>query len=84
VGLADLIALCREALLLAGAVSLPVVGAVALVGLFVALLQAALQIQDQSVGQLMRLLTTLGVLFVAGAWMGTQVLHFAVKALSGI
>ncbi|HTM45647.1 MAG TPA: flagellar biosynthetic protein FliQ [Polyangiaceae bacterium] len=82
-GLADLIALCQQALLLAGAVSLPIVGALALVGLLVALLQAALQIQDQSVGQLMRLLTTLGVLLVAGSWMGSEVLHFAIKTFGG-
>lgn len=79
----NLILLGQEALKLAAIVSLPVVGAVALVGLLVSMLQAAMQLQDQSVGQLARLLATLAVLTVAGSWMGNEILRFTVKAFGG-
>jgi type III secretory pathway component EscS len=81
--LQSLILLGQEALKLAVIVSLPVVGAVALVGLLVSMLQAAMQLQDQSVGQLARLLATLAVLGVAGSWMGNEILRFTVKAFGG-
>ena len=48
--------LAREALLLAVAVSLPVVAVAALIGLIVAVLQAATQVQDATLGHLPRLL----------------------------
>jgi flagellar biosynthetic protein FliQ len=83
VGIEDAIALGQEALRLAVVVSLPVVVALAVVGLCVSLLQAAMQLQDQSVGQLARLLTALGVLLAAGSWMGTQVVDFARKVFGG-
>ncbi len=50
-----LAALGQEALLLAVAVSLPVVAIAALVGLLVAVLQAATQVQDVTLGHLPRL-----------------------------
>ena len=78
--LEDLIVLAQEALRLSVIVSLPVVGAVALVGLGVSILQAAMQLQDQSLGQFLRLVTTLAVLGVAGSWMGNEILSFAHKA----
>jgi type III secretory pathway component EscS len=83
VGLQDLIQLAQEALRLSVLVSLPVIGLVALVGLAVSMLQAAMQLQDQSVGQLARLLATLAILTVAGSWMGNEIMRFTVKAFSG-
>jgi type III secretion HrpO family protein len=79
----NLLQLAQEALKLSVLVSLPVVGAVALVGLLVSLLQAAMQLQEQSLGQLARLVATLAVLTVAGSWMGNEILRFTVKAFSG-
>lgn len=82
-GLEDLIALTREALQLAVTVSLPVVLALAAVGLVVSLVQAAMQLQDQGLAQLLRLVTALGVLLVAGSWMGSQVLELARRVFGG-
>lgn len=79
----NLLQLGQEALKLSVLVSLPVVGAVALVGLLVSMLQASMQLQEQSLGQLARLVATLAVLTVAGSWMGNEILRFTVKAFSG-
>jgi flagellar biosynthesis protein FliQ len=78
-----LLLLAQEALKLSVFVSLPVVAAVAGIGLVVSMLQASMQLQDQSVGQLARLLATLAVLTVAGSWMGNEILRFTIKAFSG-
>jgi type III secretory pathway component EscS len=79
----NLFLLAQEALKLSVVVSLPVIGVVALVGLVVSVLQAAMQLQDQGIGQLARLLATLAVLTVAGSWMGSEILRFTLKAFSG-
>ena len=67
----------QEALLLALAVSLPVIAAAALVGLIVAAFQAASQIQDPTIAHLPRLLAVVAVLVVMGPWMGHQIAAFA-------
>jgi flagellar biosynthetic protein FliQ len=71
----------REALLLAVAVSLPVVGIAAVVGLFVAAFQAASQIQDPTIAHLPRMLAVIGAVVVLGPWMGHQVAAFAEQML---
>ena len=79
----DLMAQAQEALLLSIAVSLPVTGAAALAGLFVAIFQAATQVQDITLAHLPRLLVVAVVLALAGPWMGHQVAAFAVRAFGG-
>jgi type III secretion HrpO family protein len=79
----DLVVLSQEALLLAVAVSLPVVVVAALVGLIVALLQATTQVQDATLAHLPRWIVVAVVLAVAGPWMGSQVAAFAVRAFGG-
>ena len=71
-----LAALGQEALLLAVAVSLPVVAIAALVGLLVAVLQAATQVQDATLAHLPRLLVVAVVLgwTIGGEPMSTRVL----------
>lgn len=81
--ISDLMAQAQEALLLSIAVSLPVIGAAALAGLFVAIFQAATQVQDITLAHLPRLLVVAVVLALAGPWMGHQVAAFAVRAFSG-
>lgn len=81
--LSELVALSQQALLLSIAVALPVVGAAALVGLVVSVLQAATQVQDQTIGHLPRLLAVVAVLVAAGPWMGAQIAEFAARALGG-
>ena len=78
-----LAALGQEALLLAVAVSLPVVAIAALVGLLVAVLQAATQVQDATLGHLPRLLVVAVVLALMAPWMGSEIAAFALRAFHG-
>jgi type III secretory pathway component EscS len=65
------------------AVALPVVGAAALIGLVVSVVQAATQIQDHTLGHLPRLLVVVAVLVATGPWIGAQIAEFAVRAFGG-
>jgi type III secretory pathway component EscS len=65
------------------AVALPVVGAAALIGLLVSVVQAATQIQDPTIGHLPRLLVVVTVLAATGPWIGSQIAEFAVRAFGG-
>ena len=78
-----LAALGQEALLLAVAVSLPVVAIAALVGLLVAVLQAATQVQDATLAHLPRLVVVALVLALMAPWMGAQIATFAARAFHG-
>lgn len=82
-GIEHLIGLGQEALLLAVAVSLPVVVVAALVGLLVAVVQAATQVQDVTLSHLPRLIVVAIALAVAGPWMGAQIAAFAARVFSG-
>lgn len=66
--------------MLAIAVSLPIVAVAAIVGLLVAAIQAASQIQDPTIAHLPRLLAVAAALAVAGPWMGHQVAAFAERS----
>lgn len=79
----QLVANAQEALLLSIAISLPVIGAAALAGLFVAIFQAATQVQDITIAHLSRLVVVAVVLALAGPWMGQQVAQFAARVFSG-
>ena len=57
--------------------SLPVVAVAAVVGLFVAALQAASQIQDPTIAHLPRLLAVAGAVAILGSWIGHQIAAFA-------
>jgi type III secretion HrpO family protein len=81
--LGELTTLGQQALLLSVAVALPMVGAAALIGLLVSVLQAATQIQDHTLGHLPRLLVVVAVLAATGPWIGSQVAEFAVRAFGG-
>jgi flagellar biosynthesis protein FliQ len=67
----------QQALWLAFAVSMPVLGAAALVSLVTAALQAASQIQDPTLSHLPRLLVVLAALAIAGPWMAREIAGFA-------
>lgn len=66
-----------RALMLVFLLSLPAVLTAALVGLATAVVQAVTQIQDQGLGQALKLLAVLGVLALASRWMATQMYHNA-------
>lgn len=80
---AQLVGNAQEALLLAVAVSLPVVGAAAVIGLAVAVMQAATQVQDVTLAHLPRLVVVAVVLAVVGPWMGAQIAAFAARVFAG-
>ena len=82
-GLAELLSLSQQALLLSVAVALPVVGVAALVGLLVSVVQAATQVQDYTLSHLPRLLAVVVVLVATGPWIGSQIAEFALRAFGG-
>jgi type III secretory pathway component EscS len=72
----------REALLLALLVSAPPLGAALVVGAATGVLQAATQVQEQSLGVVPRLVAVLAALAVAAPWLGAQVVRFAAPCLA--
>lgn len=81
---ADLAQRAAEALLLSVVVALPVVAIAALVGLVVAVMQAATQIQDATIAHLPRFLAVAAALAVLGPWMGHQIAAFAARVFAGL
>jgi len=81
--ISQLVAMAQEALILAMAVSLPVLAAAALTGLVVSMLQAATQVSDPTLSHLPRLLAVVAALAVSGSWMGSQIAAFAARVFSG-
>lgn len=81
--LAELAGNAEHALVLSIVVSFPVVAAAALIGLLVAVLQAATQVQDVTLAHLPRLLVVALVLAIAAPWMGSQIASFAARMFSG-
>lgn len=80
--IATLVEHAQQALLLSVAVALPVLGVAALVGLVVAALQAATQVQDPTIAHLPRLLAVVAALVVLGPWMGAQIGALAERVLA--
>lgn len=80
---ADLALRAQEALLLSIAVALPVIAVAAVVGIVVAVVQAATQIQDVTIAHLPRLLAVAVALAVLGPWMGRQIVTFAARIFAG-
>jgi flagellar biosynthesis protein FliQ len=78
-----LTATAQEALLLALAVSLPVVILAAIAGLVIAVLSAATQVQDITLSHLPRLLVVSLALVVLGPWIGSEIAAFAARAFAG-
>lgn len=78
--LSDLVSLARAALLVTGVVSLPIVGALALVGLVTSILQSSTQVHDPSIGHFPRLIVALLLFAALGSWMGQQITVFTLRA----
>jgi flagellar biosynthetic protein FliQ len=78
----DLVREAQQGLWVALVVSLPVLGAAAIVSLVAAALQAASQIQDPTLSHLPRLLTVLAALAIAGPWMAHEVGAYAEHILT--
>lgn len=76
--------LTREGLMIVLMVSLPIVVVATLTSLLVAVLQAVTQVQDQSIGQSVRLIAVLVLLVVGAGWLGRDVLRFGERALQAL
>lgn len=76
-----LLALVREAVLLALLVSAPPLLAALAVGVVTGVLQAATQVQEPSVAVVPRLAAVLVSLGASGAWIGARLVRFAVRCL---
>lgn len=70
----------REGLLIVLWVSLPVVVVSTVTSLLVAVLQAVTQIQDQNIGQSIRLIAVMVAIVATAGWLGRDVLRFAERA----
>ena len=73
----EAIDLGREALMLTLAVSLPVLATALFVGLAVAVLQAATQVQEHTLSFVPKIAAVLLAAVIAGPWMTERVLEFA-------
>jgi len=74
----------REGLLLVLWVTLPVVAVAVVTSLVVAVLQAVTQIQDQSIGQSIRLIAVMLALVVLAGLLGRNVLLFGERAFDSL
>ena len=74
--------LTMRALMLVLWLSLPTVLTAAAVGLLVAIVQAATQIQDQSIGQALKLVAVFAVIVITAVWSANTAFNFADQALS--
>jgi type III secretion protein S len=79
--IADLVALTQKALWLLTMTAAPAVVASALVGLLIAVFQTATQLQDQSIGQAIKLGAVVAVLLITGGWMAQEIYAFAEEVL---
>ncbi len=73
--------LAREALALVLLLSAPPLLAALAVGLVTGVLQAATQVQEQTIGVVPRIAATLGALAVAAPWIGARAARFAAECL---
>jgi type III secretion protein S len=77
----QLLEFSHRGLLLALWVALPTVAAAAVVGIFVAIIQATTQLQDQTASQVFKLIVACAVLAVTARWVGLNLLNFVDEML---
>ena len=78
--LSELVSLAQRALLLSVLVSLPVLLVAALLGLVMAVFQAATQVHDAALAHFPKFVAVAIALALAGPWMGRQIVEFALYA----
>jgi type III secretion protein S len=74
---AEIYQLSYQALLLILILSGPPILISTLLGLFVAIFQAATQIQEQTLSFMVKLFAVMIVLLMMGGWLGSQILQFS-------
>ena len=75
--LSELVSLAQRALLLSVLVSLPVLLVAAVIGLVMAVFQAATQVHDAALAHFPKVVAVAIALALVGPWMGRQILEFA-------
>lgn len=73
----EIFSLSYKAILLVLMLSAPPVLVSMIVGLFVAVFQAATQIQEQTLSFTVKLVAVVFVLMLMGGWLGQEITHFA-------
>lgn len=73
----DIIRLTQDALWLVLLLSAPLIVAASIVGLIVAILQAATQLQEQTLAFTVKFVTIVIVLFMSASMIGGSLFHFA-------
>jgi type III secretion protein S len=73
----DITYLAKHGLLLSLFLSLPIVVSVSLIGLFVSMLQALTQIQDQTFSFAIKLFIVIAVIYLTVDWMAQQLFNYA-------
>lgn len=73
---AEIYQLCYQALLMIMLLSGPPILISMAVGLFVAIFQAATQIQEQTLSFTVKLIAVIFTLLLMGGWLGSQILQF--------
>ena len=64
--------------------SMPIIGAATAVGLIIALLQTLIQLQEQTLGFAVKLLTVIMVIMISGSWMTNEMMQFQEQILHRI
>jgi len=77
----NVVAIGQEALLISILIAGPVLVVVLLVGLVLGILQAATQVQEQTVPTVMKLGVTVGVLILTLPWMAEELVRFTTAAI---
>lgn len=77
----DVLDLTRDGLLLVFWVTLPIVAVAAVSALSVSIVQAVTQIQDQSIGQSIRIIAVMLTIVLLASVLGRNVWQFAERAL---
>ena len=77
----EILLMTREGLSVVLWVSLPLVLVATVTALVVAMGQTVTQLQDQSIGQSVRLIAVLAAVVLTAGWLGREVLRFAERAL---
>ncbi len=75
-GFQDFLSLFKTALWLSTLISLPSVVLITVIGVLVAFLQAVLQLQDQSLSFLLKLVAVSIGLLITAHWMGREMIDF--------
>ena len=76
--------LIYHALFLVLLLSAPPIGLSMIIGFIVAVMQAATQINEQTIGSTLKLVIVIGILILLGPWFGAQLLEFMNRVFSTI